>query len=329
MDTPPERDPRGMGFSWFAFSQEIGIHHPSLARLGCGPHLLDPVGDLAEIAGNEDFVRSADIGAPIDVDAASVDRLERTIPVEHHDDIVDPVGQALCELTAGRDVNGLSDSVEGDLVRCRQGLDRSNTGDDLMIERHRAAFDQLIDDPQGAVVQRRITPDQDGAAPVIAELFADQPLVDLRPLLMPGAYGRFVKRCGVAPRVCRLDESIGPALDVALADLLAEADEVVLLQPLVHHDYDVDLIERIDGLDRDMVRIASADADDEDLSHGSVAVRVAQQSYHTAALLQPCSAGRSSALGSPGAVAPASSTSVTIRRPAPSSWQTIRPWSSI
>jgi hypothetical protein len=45
--------------------------------------------------------------------------------------------------------------------------------------------------------------------------------------------------------------------------------------------------------------------------------------------LQPCSAGGSSALGSPGAVAQASSTSVTIRRPAPSCWQTIRPCSSM
>jgi hypothetical protein len=43
----------------------------------------------------------------------------------------------------------------------------------------------------------------------------------------------------------------------------------------------------------------------------------------------PCSAGSSSALGSPGAVAQASSTSVTIRRPAPSSWQTMRPCSSM
>src|SRR5205807_1633834 len=55
----------------------------------------------------------------------------------------------------------------------------------------------------------------------------------------------------------------------------------------------------------------------------------ARPSHHGAELLQPCSAGSSSALGSPGAVAQASSTTVTIRRPAPSSWQTMRPCSSM
>ncbi len=49
---------------------------------------------------------------------------------------------------------------------------------------------------------------------------------------------------------------------------------------------------------------------------------------YSAALLRS-SAGASSALGSPGAVAQASSTSVTMRRPVPSSWQTMRPCSSI
>ena len=44
---------------------------------------------------------------------------------------------------------------------------------------------------------------------------------------------------------------------------------------------------------------------------------------------QPGAAATSSALGSPGAVAQASSTSVTMRRPAPSSWQTMRPCSSM
>ena len=43
----------------------------------------------------------------------------------------------------------------------------------------------------------------------------------------------------------------------------------------------------------------------------------------------PYSESASSASGAPGAVAQASSTSVTIRRPAPSNWQTISPCSSI
>src|SRR5262249_28849019 len=57
------------------------------------------------------------------------------------------------------------------------------------------------------------------------------------------------------------------ALDVALADVLAQVDQILFLTALVHHEEDIDLVERIDRLHRDVIGIAGTDTDDENLSH--------------------------------------------------------------
>ena len=64
-----------------------------------------------------------------------------------------------------------------------------------------------------------------------------------------------------------LDGPVRLILDVALADFLAKADQILFLRSLVHHEEDVDLIERIDCLHGDVVGIAGTNTDDENLSH--------------------------------------------------------------
>src|SRR5262249_11557213 len=70
-----------------------------------------------------------------------------------------------------------------------------------------------------------------------------------------------------ALRIRNLDGPVRLVLDVALADFLAQADQVLFLAPFVHHEEYVDLVERIDGLHGDVVGIAGANTDDENLSH--------------------------------------------------------------
>ena len=85
---------------------------------------------------------------------------------------------------------------------------------------------------------------------------------------MPCFNTRLIRRRGsIAFRVADLDGPIRLVLDVAVADFLAEAGQVLFLTALVHHEEDIDLIERIDRLHRDVIGIAGADADDENLSH--------------------------------------------------------------
>ncbi len=65
-----------------------------------GPH-------SCKLAGNQNFVGGADIGAPVDVDVAVFDGLERAVAVEHHHDVV--AGHSLGELPPGGDVDRPAD----------------------------------------------------------------------------------------------------------------------------------------------------------------------------------------------------------------------------
>ncbi len=57
------------------------------------------------------------------------------------------------------------------------------------------------------------------------------------------------------------------SLDVALADLAAQIDEVVLLVALLDDEEHVDLVERADRLCGHVLGIAGADADQQQLPH--------------------------------------------------------------
>src|SRR5579863_2971557 len=253
-----------------AFPEKVCVHNPSLARLRLSAHVFDIPRQLAKISGHEDFVVGAEISAPEDVDLGIADCLERAIRVQHHDHVVDVVRQSLGDFAARRDVNRAPDPVERDFVPRRQCLDGADAGNDFVLERHCASGNDLIDDPQGTVVERWIAPDQKGTALVFAEFLPDQSFVDRRPLFMPCAHGRFIRRRFAIPwRIGRLNSPVGLVFDVSFANLLSQTDEFVGVLPFVHDEEYVDLIKRIDGLYRDVFGVACADANDENLSHGS------------------------------------------------------------
>jgi predicted cobalt transporter CbtA len=56
----------GLTFGRLA-SQKIGVEHPALAGTGFGPHAHDLVGDLGQRTRDEDLVRCAEVGAPVDL----------------------------------------------------------------------------------------------------------------------------------------------------------------------------------------------------------------------------------------------------------------------
>ena len=74
-----------------------------------------------------------------------------------------------------------------------QRLHAADPGDDLDVEDHGAARRHLVDHPQRAVVQRRIAPHEQRTALPVVELVADEPLVDVDPLLVPGLHGGAVR----------------------------------------------------------------------------------------------------------------------------------------
>src|SRR5262249_53196740 len=115
---------------------------------------------------------------------------------------------------------------------------------------------------------------------LLAEFLSNQSLIYGGPLLVPCLNSRCIGRGGsIALWIVDFDHPVRFALDVALADFPAQADQILFLTSLVHHEEDVDLVERIDRLHRDVVGIAGTDADDKDLSHlqASSAIHTGQQ----------------------------------------------------
>ena len=94
----------------------------------------------------EDLVGRADVGAPVDVDRLVGEAPERAAGVEHHDDVVGIVVQALGDAPAGRDHDRPPDAVERDAVARRERLHAADAGDDLVVELELAAREDLLDD---------------------------------------------------------------------------------------------------------------------------------------------------------------------------------------
>src|SRR5262245_24830696 len=165
-------------------------------------------------------------------------------------------------------MNRLADPIQCDPMSGGQRLDAADSRNDLVFKCHGSSGNDPIDDPQRAIVETRIAPHEKGAALLLAEFLANQPLIYGGPLLVPCFNSRLIRRRGsIALWIVDFDHPVRLALDVALADVLAQADQILFLTSLIHHEEDIDLVERIDRLHRDVVGIAGTDADDKDLSH--------------------------------------------------------------
>jgi hypothetical protein len=113
---------------------------------------------------DKDFVRHADIGTPIDVDVRAVDGLEGLLSVKHDDHAIGVVRKSFRQLAPGRDVNGFADAIERDPVFRRQRLHAGDAWNHVIFERDVAFGLDRLDDPQGAVVERWVAPNQERTA---------------------------------------------------------------------------------------------------------------------------------------------------------------------
>src|SRR3981189_690353 len=127
-------------------------------------------------------------------------------------------------------MNRPSDAVQSDLVSCSQCLDAAYSGNHFVLECDGSFGDDLVDDSQRAVVERRIAPHQKGTAFPVSELLLDQPLVYGNSLRVPCPDAGLIGwRVSVARGIGGFDGPVRPVLDVARADVLAKTDQVVFL----------------------------------------------------------------------------------------------------
>src|SRR6476659_9473457 len=103
------------------------------------------------------------------------------------------------------------------------------------------------------------------------ELLANQSFKKISSLLMPCRDSGLVRsRTAVAWRVGRFYSSVRFILDVTFTDLFAQAKQLFSLLSLVYNKEHINFVEGVDGLNRDIIGVAGADADDEHLFHDTI-----------------------------------------------------------
>src|ERR1700736_3590880 len=253
------------------FSQQVRVHDPAMLQPSALAHRLDLVFDVGELAGQQDFVFGSEIGAPEDVEVRFGQTRKGLRAVEQHDNAAEFARKAVGELASSGEQHTFSDPIEGDAMFRRQNLHAADPWDDLKLQREPFGA-HAFEDPQRAVVDRGIAPHQDAADLVFLKLVLELAAKDVGEIAMTLVDGGEIVAGGRPLRNIDVDGAVVRFLDEALADRGSQITQGGLLVPLVGNEKDIDLIERLDRLDRHVIGIANADANHEDLSHLSLRV---------------------------------------------------------
>src|SRR5258708_8799088 len=151
----------------------------------------------------------------------------------------------------------------------RQHLHAADPGDHLDMQREPLDAHSL-DDPQRTVVDRRIAPHQDAADFIFLKLLLEQATIDVGEAAMPFVDAGEIVTGGRPLRDIDVDRAVVRIFNEALANCSSQVTQGGLLGPLVGNEEDIDLIERLHGLDRNLIGITDADADNKYLSHLSL-----------------------------------------------------------
>src|SRR5579862_2643326 len=261
--------PRKRVRSFFHVSaKQVGVHDPTVLGSCLGTDSLDVIRNVGQPARDQNFVLRAQIGTPIYVNVRSVDLLEGLLSVEQDHHAVGIDRKSLAQLSAGREADGLADPIERDPVPRRQRLDAADAGDHFVFECNTTPGLNPVDDPQGAVIERGVAPDEKRAAFAVAKFLRQKRLVDPLNARMPVLNTPLViGRIPGTLRCLEIDKAIVSVFDESLAYFQPKALKVLLFQSLARDEEHVCLIERVDRLNGYVVRVSSADAYDENFSH--------------------------------------------------------------
>ena len=259
-----------------------------MPRLCLGPHAHDLSRHLGHLAGDQDLILGAQIGPPENLGLA-VEALEHLVVVEHHHRARKRVGLAFAHPPPGGDGDRLADAIEGDLVPRGEGLYGADPGDHLDRERMTGP-PHVVDDAQRAVIDRRIAPDEECAAFPVPQVFGKQLSIGGFQLVAPFPDALLIVRRRRRPprRNGKIHQPVATFGHEARQHLQPDGVESGLFGALVGHEHHVGAPHGVDGLHRQIVRMAGTDADDQDRAHilpYRIAVRAARTQGMTRAIM--------------------------------------------
>ncbi len=185
------------------------------------------------------------------------------VAVQHHHHVTERRAVLLDQPPAGGQVHRLPDPVEHDPVPGGQQLHAADPRDHGQLQLHAVAGDRL-DDPDGAVVERRVAPGQEPDRPAGRQRRPDHLGVRRGAGRVPVQYPGLVARRRLPLRVGHFDDPVAIVLDHRLTEGGAQRDQVVLRAALVGDQEHVDRVQRGDRLAGQVLRLAAADPDDQD-----------------------------------------------------------------
>lgn len=160
-------------------------------------------------------------------------------------------------------MDGFADAVEGDAMGGGERLDGGDPGNDL----DPVAGAQALDDANGEIVEAGIAPDEKCTGAIVGHM-GQQAGEDGGERRMPVIdTGTIVGIGGIAAGHGIVHAAAGGIGDVAGDDVAAQIGEIGLALPLVGNEQQIGAVKRIDGLHRQMLWIAAADAHDQDGFH--------------------------------------------------------------
>ena len=79
---------------FFTFAQQVAVHNPAMLLAQFSTATVNGVGYFSQRAGDQHFIRGADLGAPIDVHVLRNKPAVGVVGVEHHQYAVHAFGEA-------------------------------------------------------------------------------------------------------------------------------------------------------------------------------------------------------------------------------------------
>src|SRR6476659_1837306 len=171
----------------FGPAQQIDIHDPTVPLPRLSPYRSDFVPDVGKFPRAQDFMLGPEISAPENLEVLVGEFGKGLYAIQQHHHTARIIGKSFGQLASRCQQYAFADLVQRDPVPRGQNLNAADARDHLEFQRQ--TFDaHPFDDPQRAVVDRRIAPYQESADVIRSHLALEHRAVNIGAPAVPFLY---------------------------------------------------------------------------------------------------------------------------------------------